>query len=66
MRNSRKETMACLEETEARLEVEEPASAETAPEVADDQGDPLEANIEKIDPYPGETKAVVERQQTTN
>jgi hypothetical protein len=36
IKNDRKETMAYLEKTEARLEVE-PASVDTTPEVADDQ-----------------------------
>jgi hypothetical protein len=56
-----------LEETEARLEVEEkPASVDTTPEVAHEQEIPLEANLDNIEPNPGETEAVVERQQTTN
>jgi hypothetical protein len=37
MKNIRKETMACLEKTEARLEVEEPTSMEMKPEVADEE-----------------------------
>jgi chromosome segregation ATPase len=62
MSNSRKETVACLEETEARLEVEDkPASVDTTPEVAHEQEVPLEANVEKIEPNPGETEAIVER-----
>jgi hypothetical protein len=67
IKNDRKETMACLEETEARLEVDDkPASADTTPEVAHEQEVPLDANLEKIEPNPGETEAVVERQQTPN
>jgi hypothetical protein len=66
-RNDRKETMACLEQMEARLEVEDkPASVDTTPEVAHKQEVPLEADLEKIEPNPGETEAVVERQQTSN
>jgi hypothetical protein len=65
--NDQKETMACLEETEARLELEDkPASVDTTPEVAREQEIPLEANLEKIEPNPGETEAVVERQETSN
>jgi hypothetical protein len=41
--------MACVEETEARLEVvDKPASVVTTPEVAHEQEVPLEANLEKI------------------
>jgi hypothetical protein len=59
--------MACLEKTEARIEVEDkPASVDTTPEVAHKQEVPLEANLEKIEPNPGETEAVVERQETSN
>jgi hypothetical protein len=66
-RNDRKETMACLEQTEARLEVEDkPASVDTTPEVAHGQEVPLEADLEKIEPNPGETEAVVERQEIPN
>jgi hypothetical protein len=42
----RKETMACQETMEARLEVEEPASVDTTPEVADDQEVPVEDDEE--------------------
>jgi hypothetical protein len=43
IKDNRKETMACLEETEARLEVEgKPASVDTKPEVAHEQEVPRE------------------------
>jgi hypothetical protein len=59
--------MACLEETKARHDVEDkPASVDTTPEVAHEQEVPLEANLEKIEPNPGETEAIVERQETSN
>jgi hypothetical protein len=37
IKNDRKETMACQEIVEARLEVEEPASVDMTPEVADEE-----------------------------
>jgi hypothetical protein len=39
---------------------------DTTPEVAREQEVPLEANLEKIEPNPGETEAVMERQETSN
>jgi hypothetical protein len=43
IRNDRKQTMACLEKTEARLEVEDkPASVDMTPEVAHEQEVPVE------------------------
>jgi hypothetical protein len=66
MRIFRRETTACQETMGARLEAQEPASVDTTPEVAHEQEVPLEVNLEKIEPNPGETEAVVERQQTTN
>jgi hypothetical protein len=67
IKNDRKETIACLEETEARLEVDDkPVSMDTTPEVAHEQEVPLEANLERIEPNPGETEAVMERQETPN
>jgi hypothetical protein len=41
-KNNGEETTACQETMEARLEVEEPASADITPEVADDQEVPVE------------------------
>jgi hypothetical protein len=67
IKNDRKETMACLEEAEARLEVEDKTvSVDTTPVVAHEQEVPLEANLERTEPNPRETEAVMERQETSN
>jgi hypothetical protein len=46
MRNDRKETMGCLERTEAHLEIEKPASEDRTPEVAHEQEVPLEDAVD--------------------
>jgi hypothetical protein len=46
IKNDRKGTKSCQEKMEARLEEEEPASVDMAPEVAQEQEVPLEDAVE--------------------
>jgi hypothetical protein len=61
------ERTACQETTEARLEFQEPTSADMkACEQTTVCQDAMEANLVKMEPNPGEKEAAVERQETPN